>query len=121
MVHVTNPNSVGFGTASGAITITHARVRRASDNGQPMVKQLASPIQIQAGNAIVVNAGSIDFNYPNGEFTNAHYRELIDGYWGATGNLGIEVDLMTSASQVVTDAGYSQQTVSAWTITADSD
>ena len=120
-VRVENTNQINFGTLAGNQSITHARVRRASDDGQPMVKALGTTINAQATNALIINARDIDFVYDNGEFTNAHFRELVDGYWGATGTLGVEVDLMTSSTAVVVDSGYSQQTVNAWTITADAD
>ena len=64
-----------------------------------------------------MNAGAIDVIHNEGETTDAYIQKLVEGYWGATGNTSMEVDLMTDANTVVADANYSQQTVSAWDIT----
>ena len=116
-VTVSNTNQIGFGTLAGSHTITHVRLRRASDNMFPIVRPLGSTINAQATNALIINAGDIDLIHEEGDFGLDYYENLVELYWGATGNLGVEVDLMTSSTAVVVDSGYSQQTVSAWTIT----
>ena len=116
-VQVSNTNTLNFGTVSASVTITHGRIQRASDDANPIVKQFAAPINAQANNALIVNAGAIDVIHNEGETTDAYMDALVKGYWGTTGNTGMKVDLMTDANTAVTTTGYQQLTVSAWTIT----
>ena len=41
-VQVSNRNQLNFGTLAGEVTITHGRIRRASDDVAPIVKQFCS-------------------------------------------------------------------------------
>ena len=116
-VQVSNTAQINFGTLENAHTITHGRIQRASDDANPIVKAFAAPINAQASNALIVNAGDIDVIHNEGETTDNYIGALVRGYWGATGTNSFKVDLMTSATTPVSDNGYTQQTVSAWTIT----
>ena len=115
-VQVSNTNQINFGTISAAVTVTHGRIQRASDDANPIVKQFAAPINAQASNALIVNAGAIDVIHNEGETTDNYMDALVKGYWGSTGTTGMKVDLMTDANTPVAVNGYTQQTVSAWTI-----
>ena len=116
-VQVSNRNQLNFGTLASAATITHGRIQRASDDAGAIVKQFAAPIVAQASNALIVNAGAIDVIHNEGQTNDPYMDLLVKGYWGATGNTEMKVDLMTDANTVVADANYSQQRVSAWDIT----
>ena len=121
MVKVTNENDINFGTITGVHTITHIRVRRQSDNGQPMTTALTSSVTTSAQNALILNSEDLDFNYNNGNFTNAHFRQCVNGYWGINTDLSMKVALLTNANTELVDTGYREQTVSEWTITQDAD
>ena len=116
-VQVSNREQLNFGTLSGDTRVTHGRIRRASDDVAPIVKQFAAPINAQASNALIVNAGAIDVIHNEGETTDAYIQKLVEGYWGVTGNTSMEVDLMSSATTVISDPNYSQLTVNKWDIT----
>ena len=67
---------------------------------------------------MTIPSGLFDVVYPAGDLTNAHMTLLVNSYWnGQT----VQLDLMTSATQVVTVAGYSQQTYANWGITSEAD
>ena len=121
MVKVTNTNQINFGTIQGTHTITHIRVRRGSDNGQPMTTTLNSSVTTSPQNALILNAENLDFNYNNGNFTNAHFRQCVNGYWGISADLSMKVALLTNSTTEVVDSGYSEQSVAAWTVTQDAD
>ena len=124
---VTNSGQQNFGTMQNSHTVLFGRVRRGADDAGPIVKEFPSPITVQAGNALIVNAGDIDIDYPNGDLSDAHIQQCIDGFWKRTGNtigstiVSMEVDLMTGTSGSpntavpVNDPNYSQVSTAAWT------
>ena len=63
----------------------------------------------------------LGFLYLAGAMGNEHLQAVVEAYWGVGGSLGMELDLMMGVSMVATDANYSQQVVSDWTLIAESD
>ncbi len=120
-IEVKNGANLNFGTFAAAVRVTHVRFRRASDDGQPVVKQLASAVQVAANEQFQFDEGDLKVKYPSGDLTDAHMEELVEGYWGSGGSTEMEVDAMTSGSAVVSVGGYAQQSTSDWDIAAVSD
>ena len=116
-VQVSNRQQLNFGTLQGDTRVTHGRIQRAADNANPIVKAFAAPINAQASNALIVNAGAIDVIHNEGETTDDYIDALVKGYWGTTGGNSFKVDLMSSATTVIADPNYVQLTVSEWDIT----
>ena len=83
------------------------------------MKALSTARAVAANEQFQLDAGELDFLYRNGDFTNEHYEELVDLYWGSSTDLTMEVDAMTSSTVAVAVGGYSQQAVSAWTKTTE--
>ena len=115
-VRVRNGSDINFGTFGASRTVTHIRIRRASDDGQPVVKQLASPVTVGASEQFQIDTNNLVFRYPSGDVTDAHMQALVEGYWGSGGTTSMEIDAMTSASAVVSVGGYNQQSTNDWDI-----
>lgn len=113
-VKVTSQSAINFGTLTNGATVTHIRFRRASDNSAPVVHPLDSAITVGAGRILSIPSGEFSVTYPNGDLTNDHMEALVRGYWN---NTAMEIDAMTSGTNVVTDAGYSQASYSNWGFT----
>ena len=126
-VRIENAEDINFGTFAAAATVTHIRIRRASDDGQPLVRALASPVAVGNGNEFQIDIGRLDVLYPSADLginraqSDAHMQALVESYWGAGASLEMEVDAMTDATTPVAVSGYSQQAVSAWTLTTEAD
>ena len=121
-IRVDTSGDIIFGIMSAQVTVTHARFRRASDDGQPVVYALPASVVANANEGLRIRSGMFDLVYKAGPFGNTHMRAVIESYWGAAGSrTAMEVDLMTSSTVVVADSGYSQQSYSAWAITEEND
>ena len=114
---VRNPGAINFGIMAAAIAATHLRFRRASDNGQPVVVNVAD-VNAAAGEGLRLNVNQFAIKYLSGPLGNPHMQEAIQPYWDG---IAFEIDAMTSSTQVVTDSGYSQQTYSAWAFDTPAD
>ena len=57
--------------------------------------------------------------FPSNQLNDAGYEDLLD--LAFDGSNSFNVDLLTSASQVVSVSGYSQQQVTAWTTSTEAD
>ena len=120
-VRVQNGADINFGTFGAAATVTHIRIRRASDNGQPVVKALASSVAVAANTPFQIDENNLDILYPSGDLTDAHMKAVVESYWGVGGTLNMEIDAMTDATTVVAVSGYSQQSTSDWGISTETD
>lgn len=115
---VRNTNAMAFGVMANAVTVTHGRFRLASDDSNPVVRALASPLSVQAGRLLQVPALGLAVKYNSGDLPDGHMEAAIKGYWSG---ISFEVDLMTSSTVVVADSGYSQQSTDAWTFDKPAD
>ena len=120
-VRVQNGANINFGTFGAEATVSHVRIRRASDNGQPVVKALSSPVAVGSGEQFQIDAGNLDIVYPAGDLGNTHMRAVVEAYWGSGGSLSMEIDAMTDSSTPVAVSGYSQQSTSDWDISTEAD
>lgn len=114
---VRNPGAINFGIMVNAVAATHVRFRRASDNGQSVIVNVTD-VSAAAGEGLRLNVNQFAIKYNSGPLTDAHMEEAIRDYWDG---IGFEIDAMTSQSQVVNDAGYSQQTYDGWTFDTPAD
>ena len=117
---------MNFGTLASAVTITHLRFRRGSDDGQPVVVALSPSFTVSAGSTLRIPAGSFDVVYPSGTLTNPHMQALVEGYWGASGSrTRMEVDALVQVSplvrNVVSVGGYNQVSTNSFSVTAEND
>ena len=113
-IRVEPSTTLVFGVMSAEVVVTHVRFRRVSAPAAPVVKVLGSSVTIDAGERLRIPSTAMDMTYPEGDMTNTHMRELVDGYWDGE---EFQIDCMTASNTVVSDSGYSQQTHDAWTIT----
>ena len=113
-----NDGIIVFGIMEDASqTVTHARVQKTGDTA--IVVELTSSVTAAVGERLRIISGAIDFVYPDGEFPQGHMGDVIAAYY-ADGQ-SFNIDLMTDDSTVVSDAGYSQQAHTAWTLTTEAD
>ena len=117
---VSNNGTLSFGTFATAATVTHVRFRKGSDDSNPVVIALSSSVAVAANQQAVIPSGDLEVRYLNGTdgLTNGHMEAIAKAYWE---NTAMEVDLMTSASVVVSVSGYAQVSHSAWTFTQETD
>ena len=121
-IRIDTQADINFGIAATAVTVTHVRFRRASDDAQPVVLALSSAVAIAANQGMRIRSGMFDLVYKSGPLGNVHMLAVVEGYWGASGSrLSIEIDLMTSTTSVVSVGGYSQQSYDDWNITTEND
>ena len=113
-IRAENNGVIGFGAAAAEVVATHGRVMKTS---VLVVKELVGPVTFAIGDDMEIPSGSIDIVFVAGDTENDGLEEVIEDYWAS----GILVDLMTDDSTVVADAGYSQQTHDAWTLTQEVD
>ena len=128
-IEIKNGASINFGTFGAARSITAVRARRASDDGQPVVKRLAAAVAVAATEQFAFDEGALKFKYPKGDLTDVHMAEALESYWGinngrTAASTSMEIDLMTGASgseAAVNVSGYSQQTLSDWDVATVAD
>ena len=121
-IRVQTQDAIIFGIVTAAVAATHVRFRRGSDDGQPVVKALPATVNAAANEGLRLPSGMLDVVYPAGDLGNTHMRVVVEGYWGASGSrTEMEIDLMTSSSQVVSASGYSQQSYDNWAVSEESD
>ena len=116
-IRVQNTALVNFGTVTATVTITHVGLQRGSET--EIVKQLPAALTYAAQQELVIPAGDLDVVYPDGDLGDDHMDALVKSWWGATGTAAIKINLKTDATTNVATTGYSQQTVSAWTIATE--
>ena len=114
---VRNPAAINFGIMDSAVAATHIRFRVASNNGQPVVVDVAD-VNAAAGEGLRLNINQFAIKYNSGPLTDAHMQAAIQDYWDG---VGFEIDAMTDANTVVADPGYSQQTYSGWAFDTPAD
>ena len=102
--------------ADAEVTATHARFRRTAAPQNPVVKQLNNPVTAAVTERLRVPSGDLDVVYPEGETSDGHMTAVVTPYWDG---VEFQVDLMTSANNVVGDSGYSQQTYDNWAISTE--
>ena len=115
-VRVQTSAALVFGIMASSRTATHARFQKSG--AAPVVRQLTASVTAAAGERLRIPTGDLDIVYPVGQTTNTHMRALIDPYWDSE---TFQIDLMTSATAVISDTGYSQQTHSGWAISEEND
>ena len=120
MAYITNTNEENFGTVSAGadITVSHYSViLNYGVSGEELLitEDLAASRTYTEGDPLILPAGALDINLPNGELTDAAVLAAWNAYLAAkTG--GATVLLGTGAmgatgktSEVLTTRGYSRQ------------
>ena len=115
-IRVEPDSNIVFGVMAAQVVVTHARFQKAAANA--VVRTLAANVTVAAGERLRIPSTMFDVVYKTGQLTNAHMDALVKAYW--EGEV-FQIDCMTSATAVVADAGYSQQTNAAWTFTQETD
>ena len=114
-VRVQNGEALNFGTFTGTVTVTHARIGHGSTT--LVVRPLAAERTVNSGAALEFIAGDIDLVFPSGQLEDTGLSALLGTYFSQS----VWVDLMTGPTTVVSDSGYSRQTSSTWTRNVESD
>ena len=116
-VRVENGSSEDFGEFVAEVDVTHAR---ASVGSTVLVtRPLTTQRTVAAGGRAEFAVGAIDLVFPSNDLENDGYSALLALAFDGTNSLNI--DLMTSDSDVVADSGYSQQAVSHWDRSTEAD
>ena len=118
-VRIEPSSDVEFGTMGAAVTVTHVRVRPTGAKTKTIVHALTSDLDVPSGGALQIPASSFDVVLPSGQIGNTFMEWLVLEGWAATTSM--QVDCMTDDSTPVSTSGYSQQTVTAWSITTEAD
>jgi len=121
-MYITSSGAENFGTltAGANITISHiAVIANYGVAGQILLvtKALAASREYVAGDELILPAGALDLNFPNGEMNDAALKEAWDT-WLAAKTGGLTALLGTGAmgaagttNEVATARGYSRQVV----------
>ena len=118
-VRIEPSSDVEFGTMGAAVTVTHVRVRPTAATSKTIVHALTSDLDVPNGGALQIPSSSFDVVLPSGQIGNTFMEWLIKEGWGDT--TSFQVDCLTDSTTVVSVSGYSQQTVTAWTISTEAD
>lgn len=116
-VRIQNSGVVGFGTFATQTTVTHARVSVGS--AVLTTRPLTTSRTIGAGGSAQFAIGEIDLVFPANQLDNAGLNALLA--LALNGTNALNVDLMTSATNVVATSGYSQQAVTGWSRSNEND
>jgi len=121
-MYITSSGAENFGTltAGANITISHiAVIANYGIAGQQLLvtKALAASREYVAGDELILPAGALDMNFPNGEMADAAVKEAWDG-WLAAKTGGLTALLGTGAmgtagttNEVAAGRGYTRQKV----------
>ena len=115
-IRVQTQDDLIFGVMRAEVRVTHARFQKSGM--APVVRALNAPVTVAAGRQLRIPSGVMDVVYPAGQSNNVHMMAVVGPYWSGE---SIEVDVMTDNVAVVTDAGYSQQVYSNWSLTQEPD
>ena len=108
--------AIEFGTMGAQVTVTHVRIMKSGGSQPALVKELGSEVVVNAQERLRIPGNDLDIIHITGEEgTDAYLTALLTPYWG--GGESFLVDCMTDANTPVSTSGYSQQTVSNFTIT----
>ena len=113
---------IEFGTMGAAVDVTAVRVRPTASTSDAILRRLASTLSVPNGSALQIPAGSFDVVIPSGEIGNDFMEWLVTQGWSSSTSM--QVDCMTGnagSETPVTTTGYSQQTVTAWTVSTEAD
>lgn len=113
-IRIKNGDDINFGAFGAAATVTHVRVRRASDDAGAVVIALREAVAVAQNNEFQIDTGKLIIDHPEGNVGVPYVRKLVEGFWGSGGSTSMEVDAMTDATTVVSVTGYSQQTTADW-------
>ena len=102
-----------------AVTVTHVRVRPTAATSKAIVHALTSDLDVPNGGALQIPTASFDVVLPSGQIGNDFLEWLVLEGWAATASF--QVDCMTDSTTPVSTSGYSQQTVTSWSITTEAD
>ena len=117
---VRNTNVISFGTitASSGATVSHVRFRVGSDDSDPVVVALGSNVTVNQNGALQIPANGMAVKYVSGALTDSHMENVVKDYWE---NVSFEIDAMSDSNTVITAAGYSQASNSAWSFDKPAD
>ena len=105
-----------FGIMAANVTVTHARIQKAG--ADPIVRPLAAPLSVLAGERLRLPAAAMEIVYPSGEVGDPHMEAVVLSYWDGEEFM---LDMMTDDSTPVPDANYTQQASDTWTFTIQPD
>ena len=115
-VRVQSADDLEFGTMAAEVTVSHYRIMKGST--VVTIDELASTQTIAVGDPLRMPSGLLDIVYKAGELDNAGLLAMVTDYWdGET----FAVDILTDASTVVSDSGYTQQSRSNFAISQEND
>lgn len=116
-VRIQNSGAVNFGTFGAETVVTHGRLTVGS--GILTTRPLTAQRTIANGGQAEFAIGEIDVVIPANELVNEGLNALLA--LALNGTNAILVDLMTAADTVVATTGYSQQSVTGWSLTNEAD
>ena len=116
-VRIQNGATVNFGAFGAQTTVTHARVQVGGST--LTIRPLDNQRTIVANGQAEFPAGDIDLVIPANELENPGLNALLA--LALNGANAMAVDLMVNANDVVTVGGYSQQSVTNWTLNNEAD
>ena len=116
-IRVQNGATVNFGTFAAETTVTHSRITYGGEI--VTTRPLTTPRTVAVGGQAEFAVGEIDLVFPANELVNAGLNAILAEAFDGTN--AFLVDLLTDATTVVTDTGYSQQSEANWTRTEEAD
>ena len=112
------PNAeIVFGVVADAeVTATHGKLQKTGDTA--VIKQLTAPVTAAVGRQLVMPINMLDLVFVAGDYPNGLMNDILSPYFS---NEEITIDLLTDATTVVADSGYSQQTHDGWQLSTETD
>ena len=116
-VRVENSGAINFGTFASAAVVTHARAQFGT--AILTTRALTTQRTIAAGEQGEFANGDLDLVFPANQLENAGLNALLS--LALDGTNALTIKLMTSANVEVSVGGYSDQDVTGWNLTNESD
>ena len=116
-IRIQNSAIESFGTFAAETIVTHARAL--VGNAILTTRPLATARTIEASGQARFAIGAIDLVFPAGQFVNAGLSAFLG--LALNGTNAITIKLLTNANTEVTTTGYSDQEVTGWARTSESD
>ena len=116
-IRIENADDINFGTLDTQTVLTHGRVSVGAVvlGTEPLSEQ----ITIKAGGSAENGPGSIDLLFPSNRLEDDGFSAFLA--LALNGRNVLQVDMMTSETQVVQTNGYAQQETANWTRTIEPD
>ena len=121
-VRAENGADLIFGIMAAALTASHWRPQKDGVNLlNPAIKALTANVAVEAGQRLRIPEGMLDLVYRRGDMSDAHIQACVEPELTTGDEIDVDMFTSASASDIIDDSGYSQQSTSDWDFSTEAD